>query len=678
MATTKISAVIGIGAELTSGFRQTFGGLNTALAGTSGRVRALNTAAGQVEGYRKLQTALPQSAEKVAQAEAKLEKLRAELKATGGTSDELKNKVGEQEARVNQLKTAYDKQETSLRNTKEALKAAGVDTSNLVAEEKRLAAEAERATAKLKAQAGVKVAIGNLKTSFGALRTSAMQAGIAITAAGYGLQKLVGGTADAGDEAAKTAATLNMSAKALQQWQFIGARAGVSSDLMVKGFEKLNEQLEDAVMNGGKSREIFGELNLDPESLRLASATQRMQMIGQALQGYNGRMSKAAIVQQLFGKNALRMQGVLGMTAEAQAELAREAERAGFAMSDAQAKAAEGYKDSMASLTIAIQGVRNQFGFALMPTITKGINWLTRNTWALKAAFVAVAVVIGTACVVSVAKLGLSAISTFKQVRNLVVAMRVLGATESAGGKAGIFARMLGGAKSVLPWLLRIGGVIIPMIVGAATTGAAAIGTAIAAIPIVGWIAAAVTLIAILIWKYWTPIKKFFSSLGQTIGYAFTWGFGIAKKVVSSYIAFYMRFVGVLASVGKRMLDIILAPFRAVRAAIKWIGDKLGLTSTETGKAVTTQSVAQMHGRRPASASLPSRAMPSVSPAAAQGRRGATVSSTQNNAITINTQPGQSPEQVADAVSRRLDARGRERARVSMTDYTPAYAGGAA
>jgi hypothetical protein len=140
-----------------------------------------------------------------------------------------------------------------MRNTGEALRAAGVDMTKLASEEKRLAAEVEKATVKLKAQAAVKGGIANLKNSMGQLRSAAMMSAAAITAAGFALERLIGGTARAGDEAAKTAATLNMSGKALQQWQFIGARAGIGPQEMVKHLEKLNETVEEAALNGGKA-----------------------------------------------------------------------------------------------------------------------------------------------------------------------------------------------------------------------------------------------------------------------------------------------------------------------------------------------------------------------------------------------------------------------------------------
>jgi hypothetical protein len=70
--------------------------------------------------------------------------------------------------------------------------------------------------------------------------------------------------------------------------------------------------------------------------------------------------------------------------------------------------------------------------------------------------------------------------------------------------------------------------------------------------------------------------------------------------------------------------------------------------------------------------------MPAVAtPASTQGRRGAIAPVTQNNAITINAQPGQSPEQIAQAAIRELDKRDRNRARTAYTDMTPSYAGGA-
>ncbi|MFA5248723.1 MAG: hypothetical protein WC415_05970 [Patescibacteria group bacterium] len=679
MATKKLNAVIGIGAEQNGSFRTTMGGIDKALGSTAGRVRALDAAAGNIAGYRKLQEALPKSAQKVEAAEAKLAAMRAELAATGGASVALKNKIGEQEARVNGLRAAYDRNENQLRSTRDALKGAGVDVKRLADEEKRLAAEAARTTAILKAQTAVKVQMGNLRRSFGEVKSAAMAAGISFAAAGYALNRVVGGAARAGDEAAKTAASLNMSASALQQWQFIGMRQGVTADSMTKAFEKLNEQIDDAALNGGKARETLGELNLDPDSLRAASATERMQTISVALQNYRGRMSKAAIVQDLFGKGALRMQGVLKLSTEEQAELAREAVRSGYAQTAAQAKAAEAYQDSLTSLQASIEGVRNSFAQKLFPAFSAGMDWLTRNTWALKAAFAAVALILATACVVSVVKLGSASVSAFRDVRKLLLAMRVLGATEAAGGKAGIFSKMLGGAKSVMPWLTKIGTAVIPMIVGAATTGATAIGAAIAAIPIVGWIAAAITVIAFLVWKYWTPIKKFFVGLGQSIAHAFTWAFGIGAKAVRGFVGIFRGYVAILQKIGKTIIDIMLAPFRAIRSAIEWVQGKLGLSGGETANvAKSAASPAAAQGRRTTAAPMAATRMTAISPAAAQGRRGATVNSQQTNNFTINTQPGQSPEQFATATVRALDARERERTRRAMVDYSPAMAGGMA
>jgi hypothetical protein len=386
-------------------------------------------------------------------------------------------------------------------------------------------------------------------------------------------------------------------------------------------------------------------------------------------------------VQDLFGKDALRMQGVLKLSTEQQAELANEAVRSGYAQTEAMAKASEAYQDSLTSLQASIEGVRNSFAQKLFPAFSAGMNWLTRNTWALKMAFAAVALILATACVVSVVKLGSASVSAFRDVRKLIVAMRVLGATEAAGGKAGILARMLGGAKSVIPWLLKIGSVVMPLLVGAVTTGATAIGAAISSIPIVGWIAAAITIIGFLVWKYWKPIKAFFVNLGKTIAHAFTWSFDMGAKAVRWYIGIYRKFFDFLVKTGKRIIDIMLAPFRAMRSAIEWVQRKLGLSGRETSNVAKTSasSPASTQGRRTNIAPISgSSRIPILSPSAAQGRRGTTVNSQTSNSFVINTQPGQSPEQIATATVRAIDARDRERQRRAMVDYSPAMAGGAA
>jgi len=673
----KISTVIGIGAELSAGFSQTFRGVDSALAGTAGTAKKLNAAVGQIAGYRKLQDTLPKTADKVEAAKAKLASLKGQLAAAGGSSVDLTNNIGDQEAKLRDLERAYQRDEAAMRNSSEALRAAGVDMTQLASEEKRLAAEVEKATVKLKAQAAVKGGIANLKNSMGQLRSAAMISAAAITAAGFALERLIGGTARAGDEAAKTGATLNMSGKALQQWQFIGARAGISAEEMVKHLEKLNETVDDAALNGGKAREVLGELNLDPDTLRAASATDRIQMIGTAMQNYHGRMSQASITQALFGKQALRMQAVLGMTIEDQRKLAIEAERSGYAQTEAQTKAAEAYMDSMASLKIAIEGARNQFGSQLMPIATATLGWITRNTWAIKTAFVAVAATLAIVSAVSMVKLGSATVSAYRDVRSLIAAMRTLGAVSAVSGKGGMLSSILSGAKAIIPWLTGIATTVMPMLVGAVTTGATMIGAAISAIPIVGWIALAVTAIGFLIYKFWTPIKTFCVALGKAIAAPFIWSFQTTVKGIKWFASVYMSALRMLKTVGTRMLDHILAPFRAVRAAIKWIGGTLGLTGGQTGEIAQAKMTAQTQQTQAALAQ-PRTLQPVANPTSIQGRRGGAVPVTQNNAITINAQPGQSPEQIAQAAIRELDKRDRNRARIAFTDQTPAFAGGAA
>lgn len=92
-----------------------------------------------------------------------------------------------------------------------------------------------------------------------------------------------------------------------------------------------------------------------------------------------------------------------------------------------------------------------------------------------------------------------------------------------------------------------------------ATSALRAFGVSLLAIPGIGWIAAAIAGAAFLIWRYWSPIKAFFSGLwaGMSAGFQPAWA--ILRPAL---VQLGQAFVGLLHSLGPlgTVLRIVFAP----------------------------------------------------------------------------------------------------------------------
>jgi hypothetical protein len=682
MADKKFSAVISIGAELGASFRSTFGGLDSRIKSVGASLRGLNDSQKSIASYAKALEAVKAARESVAEAGTRLRDLQRQthwVQDAEGMAT-LNKEIDKQKAAYDKARAALTKKTEALDKERAALQAAGIDTSKLSEEMERLGKEAAQASTRLAALGKIKGITAELGTSFKRLAVEAAAVGVALTAASVPLWKTITGFANAGDEAQETAAALGTTARELMALRFAGERVGVETGKMDAALNKLNQALAEAQDGGGKASEAFERLGLDAEMLAELPLGQRMDVLADAFKNVRDPLERTRIATELFGAKAYKMGNVLGMGADELRRLREEGEKTGFILDEKQLALTAEFDEAFGRFKATLVGIRNEMGAALLPVVNRFLTFLSDNTLLVKAAVAGFAVVIGVTAVAAVAKFGFTILTTAGQVWQLIGAMRALGAAGALANATGI-----AGLASALPALAS-----------GITAAATALFSFVAAIPGIGWIIAGVVTLALLVRKYWEPIKAFLGGvwdgfmegfgemwaalqpLGQVLERTFAPLLWILGKVRDAFAWVLTPFqqtnaemektANVGRMVGKALAAGILTPLQLIAGAIKLV--RTGLAALGIGSKPGPEE-----GAAPATPSAPlpgpGSRLPSVPVAAAASRN--QTNATTNNSIVVNAAPGMDEQKLAQEVMRRLDAKRQQDTRTALYDVAPAY-----
>ena len=148
--------------------------------GELGQLNRDLTALGKIESIRKLGGDVRELTVKFNEARAKLVAQAREMRSADTVTKEMTAAYKSAQREVERLATALDKKKQAFRGATEAARAAGVDTKNLAAEEKRLATASEqtgkvwaaRQALGVRAHKDIRAEVENLRKNYEVLRTS--------------------------------------------------------------------------------------------------------------------------------------------------------------------------------------------------------------------------------------------------------------------------------------------------------------------------------------------------------------------------------------------------------------------------------------------------------------------------------------------------------------------------
>lgn len=215
--------------------------------------------------------------------------------------------------------------------------------------------------------------------SFGGRFSKAMKVGaVAVAALGAATavagKKLVSGAMDVakyGDHVDKMSQKIGISAEAYQKWDYVMQRAGGNVDQLKMGMKTLSQQAE-------KNSDAFQKLGISQEEVKSLNQEQLFEKTIKGLSDMEAGTERTALATQLLGRAGADMGPLLNQGSDAIEEQMKIAEKYGMVMPDATVKASAAFEDSLTTLQMTTQGLKNRLLGELLPSMTKVTDGLAK------------------------------------------------------------------------------------------------------------------------------------------------------------------------------------------------------------------------------------------------------------------------------------------------------------
>lgn len=215
--------------------------------------------------------------------------------------------------------------------------------------------------------------------SFGGRFSKAAKVGTAAAAAlgvaaGYAGKKIVDGAkqvAEYGDKVDKMSQKIGISAEAYQKWDYVMQRAGGNVDQLKMGMKTLSQQAE-------KNSDAFQKLGISQEEVQSLNQEELFERTIKGLSDMEAGTERTALASQLLGRAGADMGPLLNQGSAAIEEQMEIAEKYGMVMPDATVKASAAFEDSMTTMQMTAQGLKNRLLGEFLPSMTQVTDGLAK------------------------------------------------------------------------------------------------------------------------------------------------------------------------------------------------------------------------------------------------------------------------------------------------------------
>lgn len=195
--------------------------------------------------------------------------------------------------------------------------------------------------------------------------------GAAVVGATGAVVKGAKDVASYGDNVDKMSQKLGLSTDAYQKWDYVLNLAGTDMASMTTGLKTLTNKLDDAKNGNADAIAMFEQLGI---SMEQAASMSREDLFAATIQGFQGledTTERAALANDLFGKSGQNLAPLFNTTAEATAEMMKQAEDYGMVMSGDMVSASAAFQDSMTTLQGTLTGLKNNILGEFLPSMTQ-------------------------------------------------------------------------------------------------------------------------------------------------------------------------------------------------------------------------------------------------------------------------------------------------------------------
>lgn len=197
------------------------------------------------------------------------------------------------------------------------------------------------------------------------------------TTAAYGLGKsifeLTKSTADYGSAIYDATQKTGLSAETISALKLAADQGGTSLESVTAAVGKYAKKVGDAATGSKEAAADLKALGVDPKDA-IKDLDGSLAKVFQRIQDLPPGIEKITAAQAAFGKSGQDLLPFIDQFSGDLPGLIQKARELGVVMSDADAAAADEFGDTLVQLETQIGGVTRQFGFAFMPTVTRGMQ----------------------------------------------------------------------------------------------------------------------------------------------------------------------------------------------------------------------------------------------------------------------------------------------------------------
>lgn len=171
-------------------------------------------------------------------------------------------------------------------------------------------------------------------------------------------------TAQYGDNVDKMSQKIGISAEAYQKWDYVMQRAGTSVDNLKMGMKTLSQQAE-------QNSEDFQKLGISQEEVANLSQEQLFEKTIKGLANMEEGTERAVLASKLLGRAGVDLGPLLNEGSEAIEEQMEIAEKYGMVMPESAVKASAAFEDSMTTMHMTMDGLKNRLMGDFLPSLTQ-------------------------------------------------------------------------------------------------------------------------------------------------------------------------------------------------------------------------------------------------------------------------------------------------------------------
>ena len=280
------------------------------------------------------------------------------------------------------------------------------------------------------------------------------------------LKEWVEHTAEAADQAVKTAQRLGTTAEAVQELGYVASLSDVSMGTLTSSMQKLERRLDQVGQKGkGPAVDALRRLGISAKELAALPIDQKLERIADGFADLDPKIAKVPLAQQLgLGPSLIPM---LKDGGDGIRELREEARMLGLVIDQETAEAFEAWNDDITRVKGAVQGLKNDAVVALLPVLremtTALFAWIKANRELIKQRLEQVMRFVVNAAQ-GLAKAIARVYEIFEKLAPVIGEVagalgNLLGITQDAGGEIETIALAVGAAWALanLPILLMLG-----------------------------------------------------------------------------------------------------------------------------------------------------------------------------------------------------------------------------